>query len=259
MKQKPAQRDLEKELGKARMIQEMLLPQAFPTIPGAHLAFRYVPVYDIGGDFLDYFYKRATAELGFVICDVSGHGIPAALISAMLKMSLQLWGEYIDDPSGTLEKMRRMLMGKLGDDFVTVGLGYLNLQNGRLRYVNAGHTPMLLLKKSGATQFIKPAGRILHERVEQRCDLFETVLEAGDRLALYTDGVSEAVDPNGRMLGDEGAAELLHRHWAPTPEQTCEAAFADLVSFVGGREHLRDDSTLFLLEYSGPCEADQPI
>ena len=255
MKQQSPQRNLDKELAKARMIQQLLLPQSFPIVVGAHLAYRYVPVYDLAGDFLDYFYKRATGELGFVICDVSGHGIPAALISAMLKMSLQMWGEYLDDPQGTLLKMRRLLMGKLGDDFVTASMGYIELETGRLRCVNAGHTPLIRLRHSGETQHIKPDGCIIHEQVEQRLEVFEGVLDVGDRLVLYTDGLSEAKDSVGSELGDEGLLAALQANGGYPPDEMCERTLRSVVDFVGGRSNLLDDCTLFVIEYTGTPDA----
>ena len=251
MKEKPPARNLEKELAKARMIQQMLLPQSFPVVVGAHLAYRYVPVYDLAGDFLDYYYKRASGELGFVVCDVSGHGIPAALISAMLKMSLQMWGEFIDDPHGTLMKMRRLLMGKLGDDFVTACLGYVDLGTGLLRCVNAGHTPLVRINANGAADLIKPDGCIIHERVPQKLEVYEGHLNPGDRLVLYTDGLSEALDGSGTALGDDGLIETMRAHSHLAPDEMCEQILRSVIDFVQGRERLLDDCTLFVIEYTG--------
>lgn len=250
MKRKPAQRDLEKELTKARMIQQLLLPQAIADVQGAELAYRYVPVYDLAGDFLDYYYKRQTGEIGFIVCDVSGHGIPAALISAMLKMSLTMWGEYLHDPEGTLLKVSRLLQGKLGDDFVTVLIGYLQVETGLLRCVNAGHTPLLVVSRGRETRFIKPEGRIIHELVDHHIELFEGKVEPGDRLVLYTDGFTEAVGPDGQMLGDEGLATWFEEMTELSPEAACDQVLARLAEH-SGTEGLMDDCTLFVLDYHG--------
>ncbi|MCB1173840.1 MAG: serine/threonine-protein phosphatase [Leptospiraceae bacterium] len=246
-------RNLDLELEKARMVQNMLLPQAFPDLHAAELAFRFQPYYDISGDFLDYYYKKNSQELGFIICDVSGHGIPSALLAVMMKMALQLWGEYIHDPAGTMHKVRKMYNGKLDTYHVSAILGYLDLKSGRLRCVNAGH-PAMLLCNPGSDQVreIKPAGSIIHEDLmHYPFEEFETILQPGDRLLLYTDGLTEASNEAGEMLDTEGLIDLYLQNKNLDVDSMCQKIMTAVHDYTLAGKLLSDDISLFAIDYKG--------
>lgn len=245
--------ELRKEIDHARSVQQMLLPAAFPAINEARLAYIYEAAFELSGDFLDFYYKRGTGELGLFICDVSGHGIPAAMLAAMTKMALHLWGEYLSHPEGTLKKIARQLDGKLGDDYLTAGMCYINLKTGRLAYARAGHTPLFIIRKNkGIVEKIASDGGIIHDRLPFSVTEYETKLEPGDTIILYTDGLTEFEDIEGKMMGEEGLQSLLLAYTDHEPRRLCDEILDTKIrnSLIQGAR-LHDDVTLFAIKYKG--------
>ncbi|MDH5717459.1 MAG: SpoIIE family protein phosphatase [Spirochaetia bacterium] len=242
--------NIERELKKAREIQKLLLPQGMPNIDGAKLAFKYEPAHDLGGDFLDFYYKKSEEQLGFFICDVSGHGVPAALLAVMVKMSLQLWGEHISDPVGTLKKIHRSLHGKMGEHFLTAIIGFLCLKTGALKIARAGHPPVILINKDGEFSRINSEGTIIHEQIEIFLIEYAGRLHQNETLVLFTDGLTEAVSPDGKMLEEKGLINMLEKHKYKNPDEICNNVLTETFEFAGGKNNLKDDLSLFIIKYT---------
>ncbi|TFH39646.1 MAG: response regulator, partial [Chrysiogenales bacterium] len=206
----------EMEMDFARKIQHSLLPWDMPVIRGGRAAFTYVPLSDIGGDFVDILYLPDTGEVGLFICDVSGHGVSSAMIASMVKMSLSSWREHLASPAGLLEHIRRSLIDKIGDNYITACVCHLDLGSGRMRAACAGHPPVFIAGKAGDIGEVRGRGNIIYGHIAPGWEEVETILAPGDRIVLYTDGVFEA--RKGRELfGLDRLAGLIGSGRAKTP------------------------------------------
>lgn len=198
---------ISQELETARRIQSSLLPRKMPEVRGLELDARYLPMADVGGDL--YGFLAADPErVGILVSDVSGHGVPAALIASMVKVALAAQAEHASDPAAVLAGMNRILYGNLERGFVTAG--YLYMDAGTATYASAGHPPLLVWREAeGRVEEVRqeslPLGRF--RRAEYRNE--ELRVSPGDRLLLYTDGVPEALSPGGELFGDERLRDLL--------------------------------------------------
>ncbi|MDH5719887.1 MAG: PP2C family protein-serine/threonine phosphatase [Spirochaetia bacterium] len=243
--------DIGRELKKAKEIQKLLLPQHIPEINGADIAFQFEPVHELSGDFLDFYYKKSDDQLGFFICDVSGHGVPAALLAAMVKMSLQLWGEHISEPVGTLKKIHRSLNGMMGEHFLTAIMGYICLKTGALLLARAGHPPAMILKPDGDIQKIEPDGGIIHEQVDPFFEEYKGKLEKDDTLIMFTDGLIEAPSKDGKMLDYDGFEKIIKENRRENVKEMGEKILKETFNFAGGKEKINDDLSLFIIKYHG--------
>ncbi|PYT99405.1 MAG: hypothetical protein DMG34_20555, partial [Acidobacteria bacterium] len=132
-----------KELEIARRIQSSILPQSVPILAGLELAARYVPMSAVAGDFYD-FLVMDEKRIGVLVADVTGHGIPAALIASMLKVAFAGQAPHADDPARVLTGLNVALCGKFEEHFVTAAYLFVDLENGLLCYSAAGHPPLML-------------------------------------------------------------------------------------------------------------------
>jgi sigma-B regulation protein RsbU (phosphoserine phosphatase) len=197
----------ESELKIARNIQMSFLPKAFPPLPGKmrfEVSARLEPAREIGGDLYDYFLIDDD-NLFFVAGDVSDKGIPAALFMAVTKTLLKGVAESGMDPSEILHRCNLELCGENDSMmFVTVFCGILNLRTGRLTYSNAGHEHPILFRRGGQPEFLSvPDGFFLGVDGESVYRTMDVRLEPGDRLIVYTDGVTEAVNAAGELYSHE--------------------------------------------------------
>ena len=243
---------LELQISMARNIQRTLLPDALPQVPGARTAFEYRPRMDVGGDFIDYVYKPDSRELGLFLCDVSGNGVPAAFLSSMVKMSLRGWHAILADPAALLYEVHESMQGKLANNFLTGHVSHIDLATGVLTYSSAGHPPPLLLRADGRMEFLPVAGGAIFEFLEMQFTNTRVQLEPGDKLLVYTDGVTEAHDENMKLLDEKGFLDMLAEYPRESPEVICRNLVRDILNFTGNREDNRpDDMAIVVLEYTG--------
>ena len=198
---------ISQELETARRIQSSLLPRQMPEVRGLALAARYLPMADVGGDLYG-FLAVDPERLGILVADVSGHGVPAALIASMVKVALAAQAEHASDPAAVLAGMNRILHGNLERGFVTAA--YIYMDSGSATYACAGHPPLLVWREAeGRVEEMRqeslPLGRF--RQAEYRNE--ELRVSPGDRILLYTDGVTEALSPAGEPFGDERLREFL--------------------------------------------------
>lgn len=243
--------DLEYEISLAQTIQQALLPRSLPDVPEVSMAFRYTPAFSVGGDFLDVHFDERTRKLGFFICDVSGHGVPAALLASMVKMSLDEWPALLENPARLLDVIQERLSGKMASHFISAIVGCLDLSSGRMITANAGHPPLLVLRANGQRESLDRKGRIL---LDNNFDNFLNVeeitqLSLGDSLLLYTDGIVEARNRFGTFFGEAQMALVLDEIDSRAPDELCEELQGRLYDFVGHRESLEDDLTLLAIRY----------
>ena len=235
---------IQKELEIAREIQLSILPASFPESKRFRVAARYLPMTSVAGDFYDFFLK-SEHELGVLIADVSGHGVPAALIASMVKLAATTQRGNADDPSSLLLGMNSALYGHTQSQFVTAGYVYLNAASRELRYAAAAHPPMLLLRDDEVLE-ITENGLMLAAFDFSTYGTRTLPIEPGDRLILYTDGVLEAT--NAQL--EEFGAERLH---AMVRETGCLAQTEALDRIVAALQQWaavqNDDLTVLLCDY----------
>lgn len=220
-------------------IQRGLLPHRLPEIPGVKIATYYETSARAGGDYYDFF-ELENGQWGFIIADVSGHGPPAAVVMAimhaLLKTPRSACPEAVQSPAGLLRFLNGELMTSLSSgQFVTAFVGVYDQHERRLTYASAGHNPPRWLRaRDGAVVPLDSAdGLPLALVSEFACSDHEVVLERGDRLLLYTDGITETFNERREMFGTEGLDEAMQR-CSRTPESMVECLLADV------RRHARD-------------------
>lgn len=245
------QRDqLEDQINLAGEIQKQLLPHRIPDVANASVAYNYHPMMGVGGDFVDVHYSADRKGLGLFICDVSGHGVAAAIISSMVKMSLAGWAENLDRPSVMLQNVYGSLNGKISTQFVTASMCYINLETGSLRIASAGHPPVSVIRKNGVVELFQPKGKIINDMMPPDYEEIETQLDKYDKVILYTDGIVETFNTNDEMYGDDRLVDLLVKNRRLSPGKICERIMEDLTGFSGANV-FEDDITILVTEYQG--------
>lgn len=202
---------LSEDLNAASRLQHSILPRDFPATTDYRLSALMRPAYDVGGDFYDFF-DLPDGRIGFLIADVSGKGMAAALFMAMARTVIRSVAPLADTPGACLARANDLLCASNVEDgtFVTVFYGMLDPASGRLLYANGGHNPPYLVRADGAIQVLdQPRGVALGvlDGLDYRGG--DVALQPGDLLFLYTDGVTEAQSPTGDFFGEERLAHAL--------------------------------------------------
>ncbi|TGK95232.1 serine/threonine protein phosphatase [Leptospira brenneri] len=238
--------ELDLQLKIAQKLQNGLLPQKRTHANGHALGFRYLPATDIGGDFVQIIVKEN--EIGLFLCDVSGHGIPAAMIASMTKVSLQIWDDSLDKPVYAAERIRLSLLSSLAGHFLSAFFVYINQKDRMIKIANAGHHPMIYLDREGNLEHITSPGRAMNEYVES--GLVEKTLSLPDSgtLILYTDGVLEARNANhGELFGGDRFHSLLQTLATKTPQNICDQVITEIEKFQKSK---RSDDDITILAIS---------
>jgi serine phosphatase RsbU (regulator of sigma subunit) len=194
---------LRSELETARQIQLSILPRELPKIRGLEVAARYVPMSSVAGDFYDFIIVDEK-RLGILVADVSGHGMPAALISSMLKIALAAQSAQARDPAAVLTGLNRALCGKFQGHYVTAAYALVDMEEKTIGYAGAGHPPLVLRDGStGNTREVSENGLFLGSFPKATYSAVEMPFNEGDWGVLYTDGVLEATGPSMEEFGKD--------------------------------------------------------
>jgi serine phosphatase RsbU (regulator of sigma subunit) len=243
--------ELEKDIQLAKTIQAALLPQKIPCLKEVDIAYKYVPMMAVGGDFIDIHYREGMKETGLFICDVSGHGVASALIASMVKMSLSSWGKYILHPGEAFIEIKQQLQDKIGSNFLTACMCTINIETGQIISANAGHPPMLILRKNGEIESVRPKGRVIISFADSKYEEAPGQLYAGDKVIMYTDGVFECRDFNGTMIDVEGLIGIIKRNRHLTPQLLSDKIYNEIFSMTGCTSNMEDDFAIIIAEYKG--------
>jgi len=236
-----------RELELAGRIQHSILPRELPKVPGLDFAAGYFPCGEIGGDFYD-FQVLDGRGLGLIVADVSGHGIPAALVASMVKIAFAAEAEGMAQPGHTLTRINQVLCGKFSGVFVTACCAFLDPTRGILRYACAGHPGPWLLRRVGGPEQLQLNGLLLAFDPQARFEASEVTLAAGDRLAFSSDGLLEASDAKGACFGDQVFPGLLTEGRSLATQAFLEQTMGALRSWIGQDAPLQDDVTLVLVD-----------
>ncbi len=236
--------EIQKELEVARRIQLSILPSEFPVSKSFRVAARYVPMTSVAGDFYDFLVADDT-RAGLLIADVSGHGVPAALIASMVKLAATSQRSNAAEPAALLAGMNAALCGNTQSQFVTAAYVYLDATEGQLRYSAAGHPPMLLLR-AGSTFEIEENGLMLAAFDFATYTHSTQPLLPRDRLLLYTDGIVEAADRTGEFFGAPALAAALRDTAKLTPSEAADSIVASVRKWSATQD---DDWTVLVCDY----------
>jgi phosphoserine phosphatase RsbU/P len=241
---------IQKELEIAEQIQSSILPRDVPRVPGLEIAARYLPMSAVAGDFYDFFTPEGN-KLGVLVADVTGHGVPAALIASMLKVAFAGQAEHAQDPARVLAGLNHALCGKFEEHFVTAAYLYADLEAKIIRYAGAGHPPLLFSGRSnGQARSIEQNGFFLGMFPEAAYSSIEMPLRRGDRYVLYTDGLSESKNAGGEEFGLPRLTKALDSHPRLPADAFADQLLNEISAFTAqGPVRLQeDDMTLIVLD-----------
>jgi sigma-B regulation protein RsbU (phosphoserine phosphatase) len=238
--------EIQRELELARRIQMSLLPGEFPQSTAFNVAARYVPMSSVAGDLYEYLVADGR-RAGLLIADVSGHGVPAALIASMVKMAAISQREQAAHPGAVLTGMNRALFGNTQGQYVTAAYAHLDAEHGELHYAAAGHPAMLLLR-DGKVSEIAENGLLLAAADDVEYCARTLAMKRGDRIVLYTDGIVEARNGAGSMFGDEALMEAVQVGASMVPEHAAMEIIRRVQAWAKSQE---DDLTILVCDYCG--------
>ncbi len=242
------------ELTLASDIQANMLPCIFPPFP-EHSEFNLYammhPAKEVGGDFYDFF-MIGEDKLAVIVADVSGKGVPAALFMVITKTLIKNYTQTGIEPAEVFTTVNRTLCDSNDAGlFVTAWMGVLEISKGTLTYVNAGHNPPLIKKADGEFEYLRErTGFVLAgmEDIKYRQNTLK--LAPGDRIFLYTDGVTETNDSKQELYGEVRLQEFLNSHAECSTEKILQSLQTDLQIFAGNAPQF-DDITMLLLDFKG--------
>jgi serine phosphatase RsbU (regulator of sigma subunit) len=241
---------IEQELRVARLIQQTLLPKRVPEIAGWDVAAFYRPAREVGGDFYD-FLEFEDGHLGIIVGDVTDKGVPAALVMATTRTMLRASAQRLDSPGAVLRQVNDVIVPDIPPNmFITCLYAILDPRSGRLRYANAGQDLPYQRHKGrpGDTTELRATGMPLGLMPGMSYEEKEAVLETGDSILFYSDGLVEAHDPQREMFGFPRLQGFIGAHPGGAP--MIDFLLEELARFVGDGWEQEDDITLVTLERS---------
>jgi sigma-B regulation protein RsbU (phosphoserine phosphatase) len=237
-----------RELETARRIQQSILPKDVPAVPGLSVATHYESMSEVAGDIYD-FVVTPSGQLGVLVADVSGHGVPAALVASMVKIALAVQEGEVDNPGAVLTRMNRALCGRFELAYVTAVFAVIDPAAGTVTYASAGHPSPMVIRRGARIESLDERGMVLGflpdaTYTSARVDK----LAAGDRIVFHTDGITEAERTGGEFYGDR----QFHSRLAAGPAQPTKAFVEALVSEARGwvGAPFADDVTVVVVDWT---------
>lgn len=236
---------IENELAIAREIQASILPAGVPHLERFRISAAYVPMTAVAGDFY-WFITVEPNRAGFLVADVSGHGVPAALIASMIKVAMQSVLACAHDPAAVLEGLERMLSGQLKGQFVSAAYLWLDTEKREGAYSAAGHPP-LLHWHDGQLERVESNGTLLGVLPDNNFPVRRMSIQPGDRFLLYTDGLSEPENAAGVPFG-EHMEEVIRRHRQDSAPALSDQLLLEARRWQPPATAQQDDITLIVVD-----------
>jgi len=238
---------IEAQLEIARQVQLELLPDRDPQLKGFDISAYVFPTEEVSGDYYDWV-KIFDDQIGIVVADAVGKGIPAALLMSFLRASLRASVQVGYAPHIAMSKVNNLLWDSVEDhQFITAIYGILDETNRTLVFSNAGHNPPLLMSADGTHRYVEygdtPLGMFYDARYHQHFILFEP----GQTMVIYTDGITEATNESGEEYGTDRLAKIVHAGLDLPAKKMIDHIRKDVADFTG-RKFLDDDGTLFIVK-----------
>ena len=242
-------RQRKEEIQEAHEIQERLVPMEIPELPGYEMAAAWQPARSVGGDYFDAL-KFNEDSLAVAIGDVTGKGVPAALLMSNLQATVRGIAGPEVTPAELCAWVDRATHPYMGENrFITFFYGLLDAPARRLTYVNAGHNPPMLVRSDGSCSRLLDGGPVLGLVRNWSCQTGSVDLAPDDRLVLFTDGITEAMNASGEEFQEERLIELVVTHRQLPPAAIREKIMTELREF--NRDQWNDDATLLVLGVEG--------
>ncbi|HZM12351.1 MAG TPA: PP2C family protein-serine/threonine phosphatase [Candidatus Limnocylindrales bacterium] len=239
---------IENELEIARQLQFSILPTSVPELRSLRVAANYLPMTAVAGDFYE-FLAVDQHRAGFLVADVSGHGVPAALIASMIKVAAQSVTAWADDPGEVLRRLSGILSGQLRGQFVSAAYLWIDTEAHRARYSAAGHPPLLCWRAStGELQRIESNGMLFGVMPDAEYPVCDVALETGDRVLMYTDGVVEPENAAGESFGDLKLEQVVRGNQLCTASELSEHLLAEVRNWQPASMTQQDDITLLVID-----------
>jgi len=243
---------MEKDLSLARKIQDRLIPDREPV---SYITSRYRPMDKVGGDFYDYISFPDTNKTGIFLSDVSGHGVPAAFITSMIKTILLQAGDKLQDPAELISHMNDVLLNHTADNFVTAFYGIYTPEDRSLVYANAGHFQPYIINKQSVWQLEKGDNTVIGAfeksvlaKVEKKYSNIAVSLKPQSKMLLYTDGLIEARSAkDGTFFEDGNMKDVFMKNHSLNPDAFLDAILAELNSFTKNQS-FEDDICLICVD-----------
>ncbi|HOW04238.1 SpoIIE family protein phosphatase [Methanospirillum hungatei] len=231
----------------ASKIQQSIIPASFPVPEGFDIAAITIPALEVGGDFYDIFSRHDTS-VTLVLADVAGKGVPAALFMALSRTIIRILTRWPGSPAGIIRSSNSIFIEDSGSvSFVTLFFGVLDAQSCILRYVNAGHNPPVLYRAERNLSTLEPTGPVIGLLDDPDYSEGSVTLSPGDVLVIYSDGVTEAMDPDGKLFTEERLYEVIQQHHLSSAEGLMQAIVLAVRTFAGTAPQ-SDDLTLIVVK-----------
>ena len=236
---------IKSELQTAQAIQRSLLPGAPTNVPPEATATRCMPTDAVGGDIYD-FHEAGENRIGMLIADVTGHGVPAAMLASMVKAAASGESAHAADPGRVLAGMNRRLLRDAAGNLVSAVYTYADLETGRFAVACAGHPQPLIQRRDGSTSWVDAAGPLLGLIDDASYTTVEGRLAEGERILAYTDGVTEADNVEGEMFGNDGLRLAAQNERGTAAADTVDRIIGRVQAWCDGQK-LADDLTMAII------------
>ena len=237
---------MESELAVAREIQHSILPSSVPELKNLRITTAYVPMTAVAGDFYE-FIPVDQNRVGFLIADVSGHGVPAALIASMVKVAMRSLLSSAHNPPEVLRGMNRILFGQMQEQLVSAAYLWLDTENRKALYSAAGHPPLLLWREH-QLELIESNGILLGVIPDPDFPARDIPIKPGDRFLLYTDGVTEPENDKGDSFGGHKLEQVLRDNQLRSPSELSEQLLSEIRHWQPVSSTQQDDITLIIID-----------
>lgn len=235
---------VQRQLQVASSVQQRMLPSKVPSLPGLELNARFVPCFELAGDFYDFI--ELDKAIGLVIGDVVGKGLAASLLMASVRASLRAYAQDVYDLDEIISRVNdNLVRDTLDNEFATLWYGTIDLQTRRLTYCNAGHEAPLLLRDDEIIP-LDIGGMLIGVSPDEKYQKSVIDLKPQDRLVLYTDGLTDAMNFEGNKFGKQRLIKAMRHAPEPTAKSMLNHVLWEMRRFVGLKESI-DDITLVTL------------
>jgi len=237
---------IENELEVARQLQYSILPTSIPEVRNLRIAVAYRPMTAVAGDFYE-FIAVDRNRIGFLVADVTGHGVPAALIASMIKVATQSVVACAHDPREVLLGLNRILFRQLHEQFVSAAYLWLDTENRKASYSAAGHPPLLRWRE-GKLERIESNGLLFGVIPDPDFPVCDLAIRSGDRFLLYTDGVIEPENAGGDSFGDGKLEQVVRNNQSRPASELSDQLLSEIHHWQPGSLAQKDDITLIVID-----------